>query len=260
MDRNGVLWGGLGAKGINPLLWAVYANALGNQYIAFAGQVELNQLYLQSGIAAMGDVNNAVVQDLLQAAERDLKQGRIKGIGEIFINNLHSNPDPAMRRKVQADASSIRALYELVAKYNAFLTFHMEADPDSVAGMERLLASDRRGRILWNHCGSNSTAVQVRASLERHTNLFCEVSGRYPSKLEDSAARMMIFDSRGPDANWLKLIEDFPDRFLIGTDAASAMEYDESIKVVRTGLLPYLRPSTAQMVAHENAQRLFGLK
>ena len=54
MNRNGVQCGGLGAKGMNPLLWAVCANALGNQYIAFAGQVELNQLYLQTGIAAMG--------------------------------------------------------------------------------------------------------------------------------------------------------------------------------------------------------------
>jgi len=36
--------------------------------------------------------------------------------------------------------------------------------------------------------------------------------------------------------------------------------HDGAIRVVRTGLLPHVRPTMAQKVAYENAQRLFGLK
>jgi len=56
------------------------------------------------------------------------------------------------------------------------------------------------------------------------------------------------------------LIEDFPDRFLIGTDAHSDQQYRKYVKVVRSGLLSNLSPSAARKVAHENAQYLFGLQ
>lgn len=264
MDENAVRWAGAGVRRGDASIWAAYSKELGNRFIAFAGQTELNRAYLEGGVAAMEDAKNAIVSALLTQVEEDLKAGRIKGVGEIFVNNSNSSPNPAFRRKVRADAPSIRLLYQVVAKYGAFLTFHMEADSDNVAQMERLLASDRRGRILWNHCGVNSTADQVRPLLARHANLFCELSFRHPPALEDRLARRQptrkIFDSAGPDTDWLKLIEDFPDRFLVGTDIESRFEYEKAIRVVRSGLLSYLRPSTAQKVAYENAQRLFGLK
>jgi hypothetical protein len=99
--------------------------------------------------------------------------------------------------------------------------------------------------------------------LQRNPNLFCEISVRYPPVLKRSWGSYddrKIFDSKGVKSDWLKLIEDYPDRFMIGTDTDSGSVYDEAIKTVRGGLLPYLRPATARMVAHENAQRLFGLK
>jgi len=140
----------------------------------------------------------------------------------------------------------------------------MHADPDNVAQLEGLLASDRSGRILWNHCGSDTDAQEARPLLARHPNLFCELSFRYPPVLPTDVVgrepRRKIFDSAWADPGWLRLIEDFPDRFMLGTDAHSRSEYDGAIRVVRTGLLPYLSPSTARKVGYENAQLLFGLK
>ena len=265
MDANGVRWAGAGAKRGDRSTWMTVAGELGDRFIAFAGQVELNRAYFDGGVAGTEDVNNAAVQNLLQTAEEDLKAGRIKGIGEIFVNNSRSHPDPGFRRKFRADAPSMRALYQLVAKYSGFLTFHMESDSDSVGQLERLLESDRKGRILLNHCGVGASAAQVRPLFEMHPNVFCELSGRYPPVLSSQAINRFpereIFNNwRGPDAGWLQLIEGHPDRFMIGTDANSRSEYDGAIKAVREGLLPYLRPATARKVAHENAQQLFGLK
>ena len=264
MDANGVRWAGAGTIGERSVTLA-HSNALGERFIAFAGQGELNRAYFDGGVGGTEDVNNAAVQNLLQSAEEDLRAGRIKGIGEIFVNNSRSNPNPSFRRKFRADAPSMRALYQLVAKYSGFLTFHMESDSDSVGQLERLLESDRKGRILLNHCGVGASAAQVRPLFEMHPNVFCELSGRYPPVLSSQAINRFpereIFNNwRGPDAGWLQLIEGHPDRFMIGTDANSRSEYDGAIKAVREGLLPYLRPATARKVAYENAQRLFGLK
>ncbi len=269
MDKNGVRWAGLGGGAREA-----YARELGDRFIAFAGQTELIGLLvkrkggelirIEGGIEAIEDANNPVIQDLLRQSEEDLKAGRIKGIGELFPNNSHSSKYPAFRNKFRADAPSMRALYQLVAKYGGFLTFHMEAERDSIAQLERLLASDRRGRVLWNHCGVDARAKEVRPVLARNSNLFCELAVRYPPVLREQVIAnrptRLIFGRGKPNRAWLELIEEFPDRFMIGTDAHDRSKYDGSIKIVRTRLLPYLRPSTARKVAHENAQRLFGLK
>lgn len=263
MDANGVRWAGAGAAGGNRSTWLAVSQEMGDRFIAFAGQTELGRAYSEGGVAAMEDAEHPVIQALLRGAEADLRARRIKGIGEIFVNNSRSHPSPAFRRKARADAPSIRLLYQLVARHGAFLTFHMHADPDSVDQLERLLTSDRSGRILWNHCGSDTDARDVRPLLARHPNLFCELSFRYPPVLPAESGRdprRKIFDRTGPDPDWLRLIEDFPNRFMIETDASSRSDYDGAIRVVRTGLLPYLSPPTARKVAYENAQQLFELK
>ena len=263
MDRNGVGWAGAGAKRGGRAARAYYAEKLGDRFIVFAGQSELTAIYKSGGIKAMLDAKNPGIVELYAAVEEDLKAGRIEGVGEIHINNRRSSSKDWFKRKGRTDAPSMRLFYALVAKYGGFLTFHMEGDSDSVRQLEVLLASDRRGRVLLNHCGVNAGAKKVRSLLQRNPNLFCEISVRYPPVLKrrwKSYGDRKIFDSMGVKSDWLKLIEDFPDRFMIGTDTDSGSVYDEAIGTVHGGLLPYLRPATARMVAHENAQRLFGLK
>ena len=131
MDRNNVRWAGAGVKkGGGSRVWREHANELGARFIAFAGQSELNKVYRSGGIAAMEDAGNAGIQALARAAERDLKKGRIKGIGEIFINNSR-HPDSEFRRKGRTDAPSMRMLFDLVARYDGFLTLHMQTHSDS---------------------------------------------------------------------------------------------------------------------------------
>lgn len=260
MDRNGVRWAGGGVINAERSLWELYARDLGPRFIPFSGQSELNRVYREGGIAAMEDADHPAIRGLLAAAEDDLRTGRAKGIGTIFANNTRGHPDPGFRRKARTDAPSIRLLYAVAAKYEAVVMMQMVPDADSVEGFERLLASDRRAKVLWTQCGTDSTPDEVRPLFRRHPNLYCELSWRYPPVVPPHLAFRNIFDERGPKPAWLELIEEFPDRFLIGNDAHVRSQYDRATEVVRTGLLPYLRPATARMVAYENAQRLFGLK
>ena len=259
INDNSVKWAGMGlmaGRGVSPTLWQQYSAQIGDRFIPFAGQKEFNVAYLKGGSSAMLDPDDSNLIDFMEQIENDLETGKVKGIGEIFINNQHSNSNPRMRRKVAADAPIFQDLYQLIAKHNAFLTFHMEGDSDSLEQMENLLSSDRNGRILWNHCGTNISSSVMRGMMSRNSNLFCEFSFRYLHKMSSRN----IFGGSWVDGGWRELIEDFPDRFLIGTDAHSNSDYRKYIKAVRSGLLANLSDETAEKVAYKNAQYLFGLQ
>ena len=259
MNDTGVKWAGSGSgggRGSSFRLWQQYAQQMDGRLIPFAGQKDFLVAYFKGGTSAMLDRYNPIVSKFMRQIEGDLESGRAKGIGELFINNMHSNKNPRMRRKVDADAPIFQELYRLVAKHNAFLTFHMEGDTDSLEQMENLLSSDRNGRIIWNHCGTNVSASTMRRMMSRNSNLFCEFSFRYMHRMSSRN----IFGASWIDSNWRELIEDFPDRFMVGTDAHSASDYREYVKAVRSGLLANLSNETAEKVAYKNAQYLFDLQ
>ena len=73
---------------------------------------------------------------------------------------------------------------------------------------------------------------------------------------------MRFFTTSGLRPSWLELIEEFPDRFVLGTDPCCglALKYDELVLELRVGLLPHLKVETLKKVAFQNAVRLFGLE
>lgn len=266
MDQNGVQWSGSGVvtwpKNVTGRrdVWENYSRELGDRFIPFAGQSELNRAFQVGGRKAMADASNPHVKAFLKDLEADLKAGRVKGVGTYFINNLDTDDRPAFLRKVPGNASAIKAIYALVARYGSVLRIHLQQDPKTIAQFETVMSSDRRGRVLWNQCGSTTSADQVRPLLERHSNLYCEISWRFPPVTRKEFADRYIFDRNGPKPEWLRLIEDFPERFMFGNDARPREQYDCATIAFRRNLLPYLRPETALKISYENAKRVFGLK
>ena len=257
-EETGVMWGGLGSKRGSRNSWMATKESYGNRFIAWAGQAEFNRAYFSGGMTEMLNPNNPMLMKLYKDSEKDLSNGVIVGIGEIFINNQRSNRNPKLRRKGQVDAPIIRRFFDLVAKYEGFLAFHMDADSDSMTQLGNLLASNRKGRVVWNHCGSNSSASDVRSMMDKHPNLYCELSFRYPPVNKRESRN--IFNADRIYSGWSQLMEDFSDRFMIGTDAHTEKEFVLAIETVRKGLLTNLTPETARKIAYQNAQRLFALK
>ncbi len=265
MDRNGVRWGGSGVvtwpKNVAGRrdVWEHYARELGERFIPFAGQSELNWIYQTGGANAMADAHNPHMMTFLKTLDADLKAQRVKGVGTYFINNKNTDDRAAFRRKIPGDASAVKAVYALVAKYGSVLRVHLQQDRGTVPEFETVMASDRRGRVLWNQCGSISSARQVRTLLARHSNLYCEISWRFPPITRPELASRNIFDSLGPMPDWRQLIEDYPDRFMFGNDGHLGPQYDCATQSVRRNLLPYLKPATVRMIAFQNSKRVFKL-
>lgn len=259
-DRSGVRWFGNGAVGA-PDSSQQFFRAFGNRVIIWAGQQGMDQAWLKGGTKELDNANYAEFTPLLANFATAFAEHRIVGIGELFVNNIHTSNQSTLRRKMDIDGAVIRALFALAAKYEAFVGFHMEGDADSVAQLERLAASNRRGKILLNHCGVNLPPAEIDRLLTAHLNLFCEVSVRYPPTRGPGSTMTEIFNARTINAGWKDVIVKHADRFMVGTDAAGDnAKYIEAIATVRSGLLANLPIDVARKVAYGNAVALFGLK
>ncbi len=62
---------------------------------------------------------------------------------------------------------------------------------------------------------------------------------------------------RNPE--WKVLLEEFSDRFILGTDTGSLTEFVDTIGSWRE-VLKQLSPATARKLAHQNAERLLNLR
>ncbi|ROP99659.1 hypothetical protein EDC65_1443 [Stella humosa] len=162
--------------------------------------------------------------------EDRLRRFRYVGIGEFHVYGA------------DADLPVVRRMVELAREHRLFLHAHSDA-----AAVERLFAQDKDATILWAHSGFDSPA-NVRAMLERHPNLWCDLAFR-----SDHAP------GGKPDPEWRSLFEAFPDRFMVGTDtfAPERWHYVARHAEWSRAWLADLPAPLAEGIAWRNADRLF---
>ncbi len=89
----------------------------------------------------------------------------------------------------------------------------------NIEAFERLLAHNRKAKILWSHVGWDNTGRRTAALtaelLKRHSNLYMSFK---ISPKDSVAENRPVERGGGLKAEWLKVIEAFPDRFVIGSD------------------------------------------
>jgi len=254
-DRVGVAKAGNGPVGFDSLALH-FAVRHPNRFIPFAGQVEILAQVQQDG-ERVWTRDSPGITAYLSKLEIGLRFRRFRGIGLLYLNNLDSHPVgfPAMRYPV--DSPLMKRLWSYSAIYGVPLSVDSEATPQSVAEMERLLKTDRRGTFIWAHAGFFAEPRLLRSLFERHLNLFCDLSRRDERGLP---AALPISTDRTLHSSWKGLLEEFSDRFVIGTDVVkpSLKEYEDVIGYWRH-ILSQLSPSTAENLAHTNAERILGL-
>jgi hypothetical protein len=255
MDRNGIQWAG----GVGGGKQAEAVSVLGTRYIRSTGQGQWLTLHDKLDTNALENPNTPGVMKGLSAIEDDLRDRGARVIGEIIVNALTSTQQPAYRFKLRADSPTLKALFDLAGKYKRPLNIHAQWDSDTAQEVERLAASNRSGRLILSHCGSTTTPSDMRGIFERNANISCDLSARGIPPLQGQ--KNAVFHERGIAGDWKKLIEDFPERFVVGLDTLQNWEeYESTLRVIRFGLLANLSPETAKKVAYKNAEAWFGLK
>src|SRR5262249_21886588 len=138
-------------------------------------------------------------------------------------------------------------LADISAEHSAPIVLHMEAVPQdmplpkglksppnpptlhaNIALFEKLLEHNPRANVIWAHAGQDNTGFRTpelnRKLLAAHPNLYIEI------KTDPAAVGLNYpLDEHGkikPD--WLKLIADFPNQIVLGTDQHYPEEHPDA--------------------------------
>jgi len=209
------------------------------------------------------------------------------GFGEMTALHLsHFTGHPF--ESVAPDHPLFLLLADIAAKHEVVIDLHMDAVANdmplparfasppnpptrsaNVAALERLLAHNRRAKIVWVHLGSDFTghwtATFSRALLEKHPNLYMSIRISPPGVPETSP----FTASRDLKPEWLELFRAFPDRFVLGSDSfypSPRIQVAGRRPPIAMMLMPLrvllnrLPADLAHKVGYENATRLYKLK
>lgn len=222
------------------------------------------------------------LKDAFMAQARRVLDSGAAGFGEIALLHL-SHFDGHPFEEVAPDHPLLLALADVAAQRDKLIDVHMDlvdvpaAVPASlrsgtnpttlrpnVAAFEKLLAHNRRARIMLAHAGWDVTGqwsvALTRRLLGQNPNLYMSLK-LVPSPSDNS----MPVSPQGVRPDWAALIAEFPDRFVIGSDsffaAPGAGGPGTAFRLPPTKLLlEGLAPELAERVGWKNAARLYGLK
>jgi hypothetical protein len=224
-----------------------------------------------------------------EKADEIIREGAV-GFGEMAAHHLSHLPGHPYE-SVAADHPLFLLLADIAARHDLVIDLHLDvvaedmkapewlASPNpstfraNLAPFERLLEHNRKAKIAWAHAGSDMlghwTVELSRRLLETHPNLYMSIRmgpGRAPEN------HPLTGDGR-IKAEWLRLLQDFPDRFVIGGDQFIAspaargtgpgMTFAQRAAMIRqrTRMLLNVLPSDlARKIGYENAIRLYKLK
>lgn len=160
-----------------------------------------------------------------------------QGIGEFHLHDV--NPE---------DETLLRKIAEIAKQQNLYLHVHSGRAPvDYLFGLEPGL------QIIWAHAGMVESALTVESMLTKYDTLYADTSYRESDILNADGSI---------DGDWRRVIERFPDRFMVGSDTWANSQWDdyqELIAINRKWLSRFARP-IAEGIAFRNAERLFGRK
>jgi len=230
---------------------------------------------------------DAAVRTRFRARAQEIVRLGAVGFGEMAIMHVSI---PAMGpqhayENVPADHPLFLLLADIAAENDIPIDLHFDLVPENMAlpevlrpnplnpprldanmpAFKRLLAHNAKTRFVWVHVGFEPLLTRepdlVRQMLREHPNLY--MSFRLNRGTPKPAATLAQNGRIKPP--WVRLIEDFPDRFMLGSDSFYAKEgiargsSDEGWNNLRS-LITQLPEKLAPKVASENAMRLYRLK
>lgn len=222
--------------------------------------------------ARRGGVSSDDFARYVEYVEGQLKTGQFKGMGEFMVKHfaIAGSADVAAPELSEpADSPFMAEMMRLGTKYGVPLVFHMETTADSIAALDRALTAHPQTKVIWAHqnpikMGGGAEARyarqadpdQIGALLDRHRNLYADISVGYETLYQGPEDRML-------PPNWIRLYERHSDRFMVGLDLATSTMWEKGY-LPRTarirGWLSQFKPETARKLASQNFERVLSGK
>jgi predicted TIM-barrel fold metal-dependent hydrolase len=219
-----------------------------------------------------GDVSPDIRLRFKQRAEELLREG-VAGFGEMTAEHF-AGATPY--QSAPPNHPLFLLLADIAAEHGVPIDLHMEAVPEdmpppapmksppqlraNIAAFERLLAHNPSAKIIWAHAGWDNTGFRTPALCRRllaaYPNLYMDVKIDPAKPGKNSPLTNGGSGSIKPE--WLKLFQDFPDRFVMGSD----QHYPEPLPGPQRWeavalLLNQLPDGLRQKMASENARWLY---
>jgi predicted TIM-barrel fold metal-dependent hydrolase len=192
---------------------------------------------------------------LLQQLDAMLATGEFKGIGE--ISAAHFPAAGFGETDFSPVGSMMAGIMALARKHRVPVMVHVEST--RMADLSAMLERFPDVQVIWAH-GGYTPLFLARRMLQRHPNLVYELSARTWPRHPRSPDYTILRDGVRVWPEWLQLVEELPERFLVGSDASHRSTESEAMKFASVqNFLTQLSPRARTLVGRDNLLRLVRL-
>lgn len=190
----------------------------------------------------------------------DMYPGLWKGIGEILTrhDDLTALTDGETPR---ANHPALMKVYELAAEEDLPILLHSnitskrERDPIYLEELEEALAQNPDTTFIWAHAGTSAEIHRYQERVRKLRSIVTTLLAKYDNLYIDLSWTVLdtyLLDDGKPDEHWVALVEQYPDRFMVGTDLVG--RFDDLAKNIQAFdvFLDALPEDTADRVARTN--------
>jgi len=157
----------------------------------------------------------------------DLNPGLWQGIGEVFTRHddltaLTSGDTPRANNEAMTRIYHLAAENDLPVMLHSNITSKRERNPLYLAEVEEPLRNHPHTRFIWAHAGTSKEIHRHQVQMDFLLPTLNRMLEAYPNLYIDLSWSMLtpyLLDDAGkPRPEWVKLVERFPERFMLGSD------------------------------------------
>ena len=260
MDENGV-----------ALTWLGPNEKLGSEE-SLSRNASYPDRFVPTTVHGDGKLWHGSDKGFLEKLAQDARSGKYFAMGEFEARHYPSNTN---NRDVHmpVDSEAMQAVFQLSSETGLPFLMHHEAEDELLPELERMLAKYPKAKVIWCHAGRNRnpdtwkifrTADAVRELLKKYPNLYFDLVQSKPgSKYQGTGYVEGIMYDVSPwtvslNTEWKKVFEEFPERFVIGSDINTGRfdDYARVMETFRTIVFKGLKKDVAEKLSFKNAWKL----
>jgi hypothetical protein len=251
-----------------------------NQKLGSEESLRLNALYpdrfVPTTVHGDGKLWHSSDKGFLEKLAKNVRSGKYFAMGEFEARHY---PSTTNTRDIHTpvDSEAMQVVFKLSSETGIPFSLHHEAEDDLLPELERMLAKYPKAKVIWCHVGRNRNpetwkkfrkADAVREFLLKYQNLYFNfLPSRPGSKYHGTGyieGVMYNVSSKDVslDSEWKKVIEEFSDRFVLGSDANTGLgiakfdKYDRVTYIYRNIILNGVEKDVAEKIAFKNTWKL----
>lgn len=191
----------------------------------------------------------------------EINPGFWQGIGEIFTR--HDNLTALTTGDIpRANNEALDRVYDLAAKHDLPVMLHSnitsqrERKPLYLEELEEAVKKHPKTRFIWAHAGTSAEIHRHQKKLDFLLSEVKRLLKTYPNLYIDLSWTVLetylIDKDKKPDPKWVELVEEYPDRFLLGSDVVGKFDNLPSYLESFNPFLDALSEDVAHKVARDN--------